>query len=397
MGDERKRTGVVAVSRSSIQISFTYKGVNCRERLKLQPTAANLKRAEQHRAAILHAIERGSFDYAVTFPESLNRFKFCETKGAGYPLENWLEKWLDDQKPHIKASTWEDYRKIVYNTLIPALGTIQLSELKRADIRDWCKKQECTNKRLANVQSVLRTALQAALDDDLIDTNPLYGWKFERKEAPKPEDDVDPFDAGEQAEIIQACTDPQHKNLFQFAFWSGLRTSELVALEWGDIDWRRGFIRVSRALTTAAEEPETTKTRRGTRDVKLLQPALDALLEQKPHSFMKGDVVFLNPNTGKRWNGDQSIRNAWASILKRAKVRYRRPYQTRHTYASMMLTAGESPIWLAGQMGHADTTMIFRNYGRWIPDAVPDAGNKAVAMFAQKGCDKAAIAGDFQR
>lgn len=392
MGDERKRTGVVAVSASSIQISFTYKGINCRERLKLQPTAANLRRAEQHRAAIMYAIERGSFDYAITFPDSPNRFKFVEEKGAGYPLEAWLEKWLEDQKAHVKASTWDDYRKIVFNTLVPALGTIHLSDLKRADVRDWCKTQTASNKRLANVQSVLRIALQDALDDDLIDVNPMYGWTFERKEAPKPEDDVDPLDAEEQAEILKACRDPQHRNLFQFAFWSGLRTSELVALDWGDIDWRRGFVRVSRALTQAADEPELPKTRRGSRDVKLLQPAIDALLAQKQYSYMAGDAVFLNPRTGKRWEGDQPIRHgAWSPALKLAKVRYRRPYQTRHTYASMMLTAGESPIWLASQMGHADTSMIFRNYGRWIPDAVPDAGNKAVEMFAATDEKKAAI------
>ncbi len=84
MGGKRERTGVVAASDSSIQISFTYKGINCRERLKLQPSAANLKRAEQHRAAILHAIAQGTFDYGVTFPHSKSRFKFAETKGAGY-------------------------------------------------------------------------------------------------------------------------------------------------------------------------------------------------------------------------------------------------------------------------------------------------------------------------
>lgn len=78
--------------------------------------------------------------------------------------------------------------------------------------------------------------------------------------------------------------------------------------------------------------------------------------------------------------------------LKRAGVRYRRPYQTRHTFASMMLTAGESPIWIAAQMGHADTGMIYRKYGRWITDAAPQAGTKAVEMFAGKSCDKAAIA-----
>jgi integrase len=65
----------------------------------------------------------------------------------------------------------------------------------------------------------------------------------------------------------------------------------------------------------------------------------------------------------------------------RAGIRYRRPYQTRHTYASMMLTAGESPVWLASQMGHCDLSMIGRIYARWIDGVLPDAGSKAVAMF----------------
>jgi integrase len=42
----------------------------------------------------------------------------------------------------------------------------------------------------------------------------------------------------------------------------------------------------------------------------------------------------------------------------------------------MMLTAGESPMWVATQMGHKDRTMIARIYGKWIKDALPDAGNK---------------------
>jgi integrase len=50
----------------------------------------------------------------------------------------------------------------------------------------------------------------------------------------------------------------------------------------------------------------------------------------------------------------------------------------------MMLTAGESPIWIAQQMGRTDTAMVFRRYGSWIPDATPDAGGKAVEMFSKK-------------
>nr|WP_274597446.1 hypothetical protein [Achromobacter xylosoxidans] len=69
--------------------------------------------------------------------------------------------------------------------------------------------------------------------------------------------------------------------------------------------------------------------------------------------------------------------------MKRAKVGYRRPYQMRHTFASMMLSAGEHPMWVAQQMGHKDWAMIIRVYGKWMPTADPDAGSRAESKFAQ--------------
>lgn len=137
-----------------------------------------------------------------------------------------------------------------------------------------------------------------------------------------------------------------------------------------------------KAITTAAKgEIEDTKTASGKREVKILAPALQALKAQKPHTLLLGDPVFRNPGTGERWTGDQQIRDLWVRILKLAGVRYRYPYQTRHTYASMMLSAGEHPMWVAKQMGHADWTMIAKVYGRWMPSADADAGGKAEALF----------------
>lgn len=52
--------------------------------------------------------------------------------------------------------------------------------------------------------------------------------------------------------------------------------------------------------------------------------------------------------------------------MKKAGVCYRNPYQTRHTYASMMLSGGENIMWLPSQMGHVDTEMVMRTYGKWI-------------------------------
>ena len=378
----RKLTGVRAVSETTIEIAFTYRGVRCRERLKLKPTPANLKAASRHREAILDAIAHGTFDYSVTFPDSPRAILFSLQPGRAITIKEYLDGWLKQISDQLKTSTWNDYRKTINNHLIPAFGHIHLSELKRTHIREWASDLEVSNKRIANLLSPLRVALQEAVDDELIESNPLYGWTYKRRLPPKSTDDIDPFTPDEQIAIMDKLVG-QGRNLIQFAFWTGLRTSELVALEWGDIDWPRGMVRISRAHTQAAHEAETTKTRAGVRDVKLLPLALDALKTQKQHSMLHpSERVFLNPRTGEPWTGDQPIRRTlWTHALKRAGVRYRRPYQTRHTYASMMLSAGESPLWVAQQMGHSDWTMIARVYGRWIPDADPNAGDKAVEIF----------------
>lgn len=381
MGRERHYDGVRAASASTIEIDFYYAGERCRERIKLEPTPANLKRAAQHRAAVLDAIARGEFDYAITFPKSKNAERFAKRKGDVQTVSKFLDAWLHRKEKQLKTSTYKDYFKTVNGVLIPEFGSLALSDLKRAKVREWAADYRASNKRIGNILSVLRAALTEAAEDELIELNPIAGWTYRKQEPPKDEEEVDPFSRDEQAAVLKEL-EGQAYNLVRFALWTGLRTSELVALDWGDIDWQRGLVCVRRALTQHATRPEITKTIAGRRDVKLLGPALEALKAQKAFTFLKGEEVFQNPRTGERWAGDQPIRKTmWAHALKRAGVRYRRPYQTRHTYASMMLSAGENPMWVAQQMGHRDWGMIRKIYGRFMPDAVPDAGGKAVELF----------------
>jgi integrase len=198
---------------------------------------------------------------------------------------------------------------------------------------------------------------------------------------PKDRDAIDPFSKEEHAVILQNLTG-QGRNLIQFAFWTGMRTSELVALDWTDVDFVRGVVVVSRAMTQQSKEAEVTKTDAGNREVKLLAGALEALVAQKKHTWLAGNEIFQNPQTMARWAGDQPIRKTlWTWALKKGGVRYRYPYQTRHTFASMMLSAGEHPMWVARQMGHADWTMIARVYGKWMPDADKLAGSRAESVF----------------
>uniref|UniRef100_UPI00398B3171 tyrosine-type recombinase/integrase n=1 Tax=Paraburkholderia kururiensis TaxID=984307 RepID=UPI00398B3171 len=298
-------------------------------------------------------------------------------------MADYLEAWLERQRKHLKASTVDGYRKVIDYLLIPKFGKKKLGELTRSDFREWLEKMTCSNKRLANIQSVARKAFGDAVQEEppLMEKNPLDGWRYRKKEAPKEEDDVDPFTTEEQQAIVSALPD-QAANMARFAFWTGLRTSELVALDWSDVDWRKGVVMVRRALTTTADAPEDTKTKTSRRDVKLLPPALAALEAQKAHTFLANCEVFQDPRNRSRWSGDLPIRLVWTRALRQAKVRYRKPYQTRHTYASMMLSAGEHPMWVARQMGHANQNTTVRIYARWMPSADPDAGGKAVEKFA---------------
>lgn len=377
----RDGRGVKSASESSIEITFTYRGKRCRERIPLKPTPANLKRAEQHRAAILHAIATNSFDYAATFPKSTNASTFATYKGDVELLGPYLEAWLDRKCGGLKVSTHSNYRKIIDNKLIPWFGHLKLTEIKKKHIREILATQDVCNKTLSNIQSPLRAALDDAIEDELIEVNPLTNWTFSKAAAIKKPTEVDPFTKEEQRLMLEHSKG-QHRNFIQFALWTGLRTSEMAALDWDDIDFLRGVVIVNKAFTQLSDEFETTKTASGRREVKLLRNALEALDNQKQFTALKNEEIFQNPRTGDRWTGDQPIRKTmFQPIMRSAKVRYRKPSQTRHTYASMMLSSGEHPMWVAKQMGHADWTMIARVYGKWMPDADLGAGGKAEVLF----------------
>lgn len=109
------------------------------------------------------------------------------------------------------------------------------------------------------------------------------------------------------------------RNLFQFAFATGLRTSELIALEWRDIDLKKQTATISRAFTAGVDKGP--KTEAGYRIVELSQPALAALKAQHSHSFFKKGRVFLYPRTGEPFQTDKQIREwLWRPLLERAEV-----------------------------------------------------------------------------
>lgn len=372
----RKQSGVRPRGKG-IQIDFYYRGVRCLETLRMPPTPANIKFAVQKRAAILHGIATNTFDYARHFPDSKKVAGFGVRRAP--TVEQLLTDWLNSKYRTCEYSTYKAYNSAVTHHLIPQFGDRLLIELSTSDIRAWIGGLTVSAKMVNNVMIPLRGMLSDAFADGLIDRNPMDRIKNLTHRTREPE----PFTPDEVTAILKHC-DGQSRNLFEFAFWTGLRTSELIALEWGDIDWRKGCVYVRRA--SVAKKTKTTKTKSGERAVKLLPPALEALTAQKKHTRLQRAQVFHNPLTDAPWIDDQQIRKtAWMPTLTRAGVAYRTPYQTRHTYASMMLMAGETPMWVAQQMGHANCSTIYRAYARWIPGVGGSGGDKIMAIWSQDG------------
>jgi len=313
----------------------------------------------QKRVAINYAIDNNTFNYIEYFPNSPRAIKHSSDRGSFITIKQALNNWLINAESRCEYSTIRGYTSAIRHHLDDAFGHLKLSELRLQHVKDWISTLTISKKRINNVLSPLRQVFADAYEEGDIAKNPLERFKSLPITTREPK----PFSPTEIKKILGKLTG-QERNLIQFAFWSGLRSSELIALRWEDVDFGRNCVFVRNAIVYQREKD--TKTKSGKRTVDLQSEALKALEAQKKHCKLS-DRVFLDPKTDKRWHSDQPIRKrVWIPALKAAGVEYRNPYQTRHTYASTMLSTGKNPMWVAQQMGHKDTSMIFRVYGKWI-------------------------------
>lgn len=368
----------VEIRPNSIRIKFVFEGKTHKPTLMVEgepmlPTPANIKYANRLAVEIRERIKHAVFSMAEYFPAS---------GGGAAPITvgEQLDTWLAGMR--IEFATRKSYESSVRfwkGAPIDAAGVMPMGALPLRALRHshiltaLASKPLAKGKTINNLMSVLRSACDLAMTDKLLTENPTSEVKAAKSQRPPP----DPFSAEEAARIIAALTercDPQERNYFEFKFFTGLRSSEAIALRWANVDFARGEIVISEAIVRGKAKA-STKTNFA-RVVKLNSRALAVLQRQKAHTFLSNDegdgAVFHCPNTGKAWTREEHMnRRFWAPTLKRLGIRYRVPYSTRHTYATMMLMAGMRPAFCARQMGHSLEVFI-RVYARWLDGASDD-------------------------
>ena len=355
----------------TINICFYFKGVRCREPLSRLPvTPANLKYAERLKAEIEGKIERGLFNYADYFPHS-RKLRIFGNATTSATVRDYLDQYLAAcKKRGLSHSTLGGYQKCL-NALADLHG-VTAASLTPAMIKHWITAATIATKTTRNILSFLRAAMDEAVTDGLLPINPVSQVSVGRYKGTELASDVsarevDPFTPDEVAAILSAARNEQWENLFRFAFATGLRSSELCALRWEHIDWVGHHVAVQAARIDGIDKQ--TKTRAGTRSVELSPDALTALQDQQRFTFLHSPFVFHDPKTNQPWSGADAIRKkAWLPTLKKAGVRYRHPYQTRHTYATKHISQGCNLFWLAKQMGHKGPEMLFRHYGSYLSE-----------------------------
>lgn len=370
----------------SIRVNFTLDGKWQRVRLALPPTPANIRYAEKLVDRMRKAIARGTFDWAEYFPDSPQAKKSKPAHSFG----QWCTLWLET-KGRLAKNTLSQYTNAleVWQGLLGADASME--SLTHAVVAAKVGKTPWKSAKLLNNYLIPLRGVFTLAGRELDLGNPMEGIENSKHQAQPP----DPLSQHEMEQVLAHMR--QHFDIrvwayFEMAFITGMRPEELIELRWGDVDWSTSTIRVQRARTAGEVKPLKTYN---VRDVDLMARAVAALEAMKPWTMVGsndktdqelGRRIFESPVTGKAWHDERSQRDTfWRPALRACGIRWRRAYQTRHTYATNALAAGANPAYIARQMGHKNAKMLFSVYAKWIDGA--DRGRekaKIEAMLGQK-------------
>jgi len=385
---------------------FRYKGVRCREQTSLEDNKINRSKMEKILTKIEEDIEANVFEYRRYFPNSKLADKFDSLQvvrskislatqrafsATPTPIDTpmfseFVEQWFDEFSVGWRRTYISTVRQIIDSRLIPEFGDKAVSDIHREDIlsfrstlaKEPGRKQDSklSPRRINAIVLVLTQVLNEAADRYQFNTP---GDRIKPLKLKKP--NVMPFSLEEVNKIIEAVRS-DFKDYFIVRFLTGMRTGEVDGLKWKYVDFERRLIYVRETFTAGDED--YTKNDSSQRDIRMSQPVYEALKRQQLATGKLSKFVFCNRD-GNPIDLHNFCKRVWYPLLKHLGYEQRNPYQMRHTAATLWLAAGEAPEWIARQLGHTNTEMLFTVYSRFVPNLTRQDGSAFDRLLLQSG------------
>ncbi|WQS98268.1 site-specific integrase [Helicobacter pylori] len=211
---------------------------------------------------------------------------------------------------------------------------------------------------LVSLNSLLKSFLEFCEQEGYTEKTPYF--KITMKNA-KDGEKINPFSLNEIKAILKSTSDLRLKAFLTTAFLTGLRTGEQLALLWSDVDFENKKININKSLNISGVIT-SPKNKPSIREVDLLEPVEKILKELKESEPDTKKFVFID--MPKR---SSLFQRHFKKLLKALNLKDRKLYTTRHTFASLMLSQGEEPMWVSKTLGHKDLNTTYKTYSHYIP------------------------------
>ena len=321
--------------------------------------------AGRQRSKAVSARKKDAEAFLARIDADLTEGTYCEVRQIGF--EAFARLWLDDYAAvHVKPSTLRSYTYAVNSSLVPYFGPYKLSEIGTAQVQSYVAHLSRTKRSAGTVDKhlvILKGMLKQAVMWGFLRHNPATVVK-----GPRPPHREMAFLTPSQIAPFLAAIQPEfYRPLFATAVLTGMRLGELLGLQWGDIDWNGGTIRVRRSMwNNQFQEPKSSRSVRNVVMTATLASILVAHKTVAPANV--DDLVFTTPQGNHIRYFDLRAGVFHPSLL-RAGLPVMRIHDLRHTFASLLIDQGENLKFVQQQLGHASIQTTVDRYGHLMPDA----------------------------
>src|SRR5260370_418881 len=351
-----------------------YVFVNCHGRRKAKCVGSNREVAEQVRRQLEAKLALG--DLAV-FGDGEEH----QTFGS------YADKWLKDYaRVECKTSTADGYEGVVEQYLRPRFGNRAIDQIKRDDIKAMINElvaKDLSRNTVRNALCVIRGIFNDAIEGGIVEVNPAARLGRFTRTAKTAEVKGISLTPAEVEQFLRAAKEicPEYHPLFLMALRAGLRRGELVAVQWGDIQFGKDEQDANRFIVVehnyVRREHTTTKSKKSRR-VDMSRELRRVLIELRDRrllaAFLKGkndisdELVFLSPDESIL-DPDNLYHRYFRPVLSKAGLRKIRLHDLRHTFGSLLIQSGASIVYVKEQMGHSSIQVTVDTYGHLIPGA----------------------------